>query len=58
MTNREWLNSLPNRDFVTTVLFELPLLGKSYNDSVLGLTQWMGEEQDISPKGWMESDNQ
>jgi len=53
MTNREWLNSLPNKDFVITALFELPLIGKSYSDSVLGLTQWMDEEHYAVKNGWI-----
>jgi len=58
MTNREWLNSLPNKDFVITALFELPLIGKSYSDSISGLTQWMDEEWHISPKEWREERNE
>lgn len=44
MTNREYLDSLSNMDFANFIYSKLLKLGKEYNDSVLGIAQWLGKE--------------
>lgn len=44
MTNREFLDSLSNIDFANFIYSKLLKLGKEYNDSVLGIAQWLGKE--------------
>lgn len=45
MTNREYLDSLSNMDFANFIYSKLLKIGKEYNDSVLGIAQWLGLEK-------------
>lgn len=44
MTNREYIESLPNKLFAFAVRNTLTDVGKQYNDSISGIEQWLGEE--------------
>lgn len=44
MTNREYIESLPNKFFAFAVRNTLTDVGRQYNDSIGGIEQWLGEE--------------
>lgn len=46
MTNRDWLNSLPNPAFATAVMKLVQEISKGYSNSYLGIMDWLMAEHD------------
>lgn len=44
MTNREYIESLPNEFFAFAVRDTLTDVGRQYNDSIGGIELWLGEK--------------
>lgn len=44
MTNREYLMTLSNFDLARFIIDILPTIWKSYNNSIVGLAEWLGAE--------------
>lgn len=44
MTNREWMQSLSNKELSRFILWDLPAISKQYSDSEQGLTEWLAEK--------------
>ena len=45
ITNRDYLRTLSNYDLASYIYtYLIPVIGKSYNNSVLGIAEWFGEE--------------
>lgn len=56
MTNREYMETLSNLDFSRFLFSEVLPAGKEYNDSILGIADWLGrdryfDESDMSEVG-------
>lgn len=45
VTNREYIETLSNKDFAEFIFSKLLKVGKEYNDSVLGIAFWLGIER-------------
>ena len=46
MSNREYLMTLSDYDFVRYIYDVLIPLGRTYNNSVLGITEWLGKKHE------------
>ncbi len=45
ITNRDYLRTLSNYDLASYIYtYLIPVIGKSYSNSVLGVAEWFGEE--------------
>ncbi|MBQ0014667.1 MAG: hypothetical protein KBS82_05015 [Oscillospiraceae bacterium] len=49
MTNREMLNNMSNEELAYFIMTKLLSIGKSFNNSIAGISFWLGEEYD----GWL-----
>lgn len=48
MTNREYLATLSNYDLSNYIYtFLVPVIGKSNNNSVMGVAEWLGQEHNV-----------
>lgn len=48
MTNREYLSTLSNYDLSSYIYtFLVPVIGKSNNNSVMGVADWLGQERSV-----------
>lgn len=45
MTNREYMEKLSNLDFSRFLFSEVLPAGKEYNDSILGIADWLGRDR-------------
>ena len=45
MTNREYMETLSNLDFSRFLFSEVLPAGKEYNDSILGIADWLGRDR-------------
>lgn len=45
MTNREYMETLSNLDFSRFLFSEVLPAGKEYNDSILGIADWLGKDR-------------
>ena len=45
MTNREYMETLSNLDFSKFLFSEDLPAGKEYNDSILGIADWLGKDR-------------
>lgn len=53
MTNREYINTLSNYDFVRYIYdYVIPVIGKSYSDSRIGVAQWLEETRSKYDELW------
>ena len=55
MTNREFMSTLSDYDLSRYLYtYVVPIIGKSYNQSILGVADWLGKEQGEYDKLWEE----
>lgn len=48
ITNRDYLRTLSNYDLASYIYtYLIPVIGKAYNNSVLGVAEWFGEEHHV-----------
>lgn len=53
MINREYIETLSNLDFARFLFSDILPIGKEYNDSILGIADWLGRDRCFD-----ESDNE
>lgn len=45
ITNRDYLRTLSNYDLANYIYtYLIPIIGKSYSNSIVGVAEWLGEE--------------
>ena len=49
MTNREWLGTLTDREFIFFIVKIWPTIANGYADSTLGMINWLGQEHIPKP---------
>lgn len=51
MTNREWLGTLTDREFIFFIVKIWPMIASGYSDSIAGMLNWLGQEH--IPNSWI-----
>lgn len=51
MTNREWLGTLTDREFIFFIVKIWPTIANGYTDSTSGMINWLGQEH--IPNSWI-----